>query len=796
MSGDGILSIGATVDKTGVDVGLSSIQEGFQATLQKITVQVEEGVAKSRAAWNGLGADVKAAAQTVSAESLRLAEATKAQTAAMADLRRASVLSKDAKLDEAGSTSILAAAQQKVAAAAAAVAAAKRAEAVAVARATEEEELSENALVRVFQRASLSVRESLTEMQKKLAETAEAGELGAEGIGAAFSGLGSLLGAGIFVGFAGHFLDETAKVEIELSHLSEKTGIAIQNLAGLQQIVRESGGEWEPISAGLVKMDKALADSAEPSKQLTMALSGIGLEVEELKGKKPEQQLEAIAAAFARSENAGNKAAAAIALFGKGGAALIPILVAQGAALRQNIEATGRMTHVTEDSVAAALKWQETTARLSAEFRSVMIPAITIVEKSIAALLAVIKAIDAVLWSLIDPILALVKSLGVVAKAMWEAFTGQWAKMREDASSFSGDIEKIWADAGSRIAQRWRETGALLTWKPQGVGAKIEADGEAGATDSDTSGGADNSGSRTPGKQRAVAIDSTAPPPLETESPDLTAASAEFIATMQAEADAVEHIRQQEANAEVIIMRAGVQRQLADATAAMQQYEARLTEKERKEQAQAQRITQYWKSAYAQISADFANNMTSWITGQESLGRAWERTLGGMTQTVIRELLQQTVAYLTHAATVEAAQDRQKLSDAAAAARNTWVSVSKIPVVGPFLAPVAAAGAFAAVEAFDMGGVVGARMGLSGYGAHVPILAEAGERVLTPQQNTNFERLISQNQTSSQHIEAHFHDNSNYSAIDGASVSSMARRHAAEFRREGVRQLRLAGQGG
>ena len=128
MAGDGITSIGATVDKTGVDAGLGSIQDGMQAMVQTIAVQVEETCARTRAAWNHLSEDVKASAANVSAESLKVAEATKAQVAALGDLRRASVLAKDANIDEAQSTAILAAAQQRAAAAAAAVAIAKQEE--------------------------------------------------------------------------------------------------------------------------------------------------------------------------------------------------------------------------------------------------------------------------------------------------------------------------------------------------------------------------------------------------------------------------------------------------------------------------------------------------------------------------------------------------------------------------------------------------------------------------------------------------------------------------------------------
>jgi hypothetical protein len=143
--------------------------------------------------------------------------------------------------------------------------------------------------------------------------------------------------------------------------------------------------------------------------------------------------------------------------------------------------------------------------------------------------------------------------------------------------------------------------------------------------------------------------------------------------------------------------------------------------------------------------------------------------------------------YATHAATVNAIDERQKLKDAAAAARKTYVAVAGIPYVGPFLAPAAAAAAFAAIEAFEQGGIV---KGVGGGG--VSILAHAGERVLTSQQTNNFEKLVNQSSSASTSITNHFHDESNYSAIDGATVHGMVRSHGREWRREMVRQMRLS----
>jgi hypothetical protein len=837
MAGDGILSIGATVDKTGVDEGLGSIKEGVQLTVQQIAVQVEETCAKSKAAWNKLSEDVKAAATNVSAESLKVAEATKAQTAALADLRRASVLAKDAKLDEAVSTGILAAAQQKVAAASAQVAAAKKEEAAAVAEAAEEEALSSNVIIAAFQRVAMAAQETMTVVQEKLVATAETATETGSVMTAAFSGLGEVLGVGLVIGFAAHFMDETAKVNIELGHLHEKTGIAIEDLSGLQALVKESGGQWEAVSTGLIRMNKNLADSAEPSKALVNALAGVGLKVQDLKGLKPEEQLEKIAVAFARTDNAGNRAAAAIAVFGKGGAALIPILAQQGGHLAENIRLIQQQTGVTEDSVAESERWQRSMAAVSREFQKWGNFLVENAHYVQAMLLAVGESIFTVFryaWAAIEAGGLTIAKLAMTIDDLRNARI--WA-LKQDMADLKDSLTVPFKEATADVEHYW--SVVANTWK----GAK-EQPRMTTVDTPDDGGGTGGGGGGGKGKVKGAASPAGVVLPPQTESPDVSAASQQFIEELQEESKAKQDAVREEMQAdreaaeekirlaeqdyqqvekqtafEVQVGRMTPQQRLAALRdAAAQEEQVRLQqstflqmldmndqkryEQDLKQQVQAVRqyvaqiqqlnqqgalsVAKSWQQAFDRMSDTFASNTSKWITGQESLGRAWSKTLVGMTQTVITNLLKQAVAYITHAATVQAVQEREKLQDAAAAARKTYVAVAAIPYVGPFLAPPAAAAAFAAVEAFEQGGIV---KGMPG-GA-VPILAHAGERVLSHSQTTNFEKLVN-NSSSSTTINPQFHYSPRISGIDGASVESMARRHGSTFTREAMRQLRLS----
>jgi hypothetical protein len=127
---------------------------------------------------------------------------------------------------------------------------------------------------------------------------------------------------------------------------------------------------------------------------------------------------------------------------------------------------------------------------------------------------------------------------------------------------------------------------------------------------------------------------------------------------------------------------------------------------------------------------------------------------------------------------------------AAKAAGKAWSALSDIPVVGPALGAAAAAATYAGVMAlgvFDQGGIMGhGRMGIN--------LSGADERVLNPQQTQQFEKMVNQSTSTSSSREVHFHDESQWNGVDGASVEGMYKSHAAAGRRQMIRQLRLANE--
>jgi hypothetical protein len=67
------------------------------------------------------------------------------------------------------------------------------------------------------------------------------------------------------------------------------------------------------------------ARDANGSASAAAALAGVGLSIEQLNGKSSEERFQAIAEALAAMPNTAERTAAAIALFGKSGAGLLPL---------------------------------------------------------------------------------------------------------------------------------------------------------------------------------------------------------------------------------------------------------------------------------------------------------------------------------------------------------------------------------------------------------------------------------------------------------------------------------------
>jgi hypothetical protein len=118
----------------------------------------------------------------------------------------------------------------------------------------------------------------------------------------------------------------TGSMGEEFGNMAKRTGVSVEALSGLAYVASQTGTSIETVEGGMRKMQKALAEAANGSKQANEALETIGLSVDDLKGMKPDEQFVAISTAIGKIPSPAQRAAAAMEIFGKTGTELLPMM--------------------------------------------------------------------------------------------------------------------------------------------------------------------------------------------------------------------------------------------------------------------------------------------------------------------------------------------------------------------------------------------------------------------------------------------------------------------------------------
>jgi hypothetical protein len=180
------------------------------------------------------------------------------------------------------------------------------------------------------------------------------------------------------------------------------------------------------------------------------------------------------------------------------------------------------------------------------------------------------------------------------------------------------------------------------------------------------------------------------------------------------------------------------------------------------------------QQALNKMETDIAKLFATAITTQTSWAQASARLFQQVANQFITNLVkmaeQEVIAALEHKALLK--QGIIADADSAAAKAFNWASSWGGPIAGA----VAAAAAFAGVMAFDSfeaGGVVNGPSG-----SPVPIMAHAGERVLSKSQTDMFHQVVN-NQQGGNAGAVHLHYNPTVSAYDKSGVENSLKDHAS-----------------
>lgn len=328
------------------------------------------------------------------------------------------------------------------------------------------------------------------------------------GLGAAAKGLSAALSIGVVA----ELVKSSFEAADQMGKLAQKAGISTESLSQLSIAARLSDIDTQTLAQGLGKLSKSMVEAQSGSGAAADAYKALGINVKDSNGqlKSADDVLKEVADKFQDTEDGAGKTAAAMAIFGKAGADLIPMLNGGSEELDKFAKLSDQLGLTLDGPTAKAaqdVKDKFTIMGMAIQgvgmnvmrnmlptfeaLSDVLVDAATDTEslqrkadvlsfalKGIVSIgMGVAQAFDMVgktIGALVASLSSLGEGGGIFTKEGRAAFSGVWkefsADMDSDIASFSARMDKLWAER-----EKKREEGA----KPKK--GKINLDGGTGA---------------------------------------------------------------------------------------------------------------------------------------------------------------------------------------------------------------------------------------------------------------------------------------------------------------------------
>lgn len=333
---------------------------------------------------------------------------------------------------------------------------------------------------------SVDLVAKMAKFEADLGQAARASEKSAQRMASAIGSVQSAVAAlGVGIGVVGftHMIKGVLESEDALSKMSQKLGISVEGLAGLEHAADLAGVNVESMQKGIKSLSAQMFDAASGLAESKRNFTALGIEIYDTNGalKSSDAVLVEVADKFAKMKDGTAKAALAVKLFGKAGLDMIPMLNGGSAALAELVKEGQRLNPVTAESARLAEEFNDNMRRLSKtsgilgiNLVNEALPAITQISVAMAEAAkesGVLKAawvalggLGAVLYT--DEFLAPI----VKAKKEIESLQIQLAKM-EGANAlgrlfYGPDIDKQIAETKAKLTKAQEELSKLMNAPP------------------------------------------------------------------------------------------------------------------------------------------------------------------------------------------------------------------------------------------------------------------------------------------------------------------------------------------
>lgn len=173
-------------------------------------------------------------------------------------------------------------------------------------------------------------------------------------VSTALAAIGATAAVGSFVALTRSTID----AQDNLSKLSQKTGLAVESLAGLEFAASQADVELEKVARLTRQFSVLVAESGDKTSTAAKQLNSLGLEYEKLKDLSPEKQLLALTDALSRLSDQ-DRVIAFTSIFGQRMTDLIPLLSGGARGLEDLIEQGKKLNPVTEESAKKAEQFND-----------------------------------------------------------------------------------------------------------------------------------------------------------------------------------------------------------------------------------------------------------------------------------------------------------------------------------------------------------------------------------------------------------------------------------------------------
>ena len=304
--------------------------------------------------------------------------------------------------------------------------------------------------------------------------------------GTVMAGAGAAVGASIFaVGKA------SADYAGDMFDMARSTGMGVESFQKIAYAAKMSGIEAEKVTTSFIKFDKMIVDAAGGNKAYMQTFKDLGIQIKDSAGnlRQPNAIFEDVAEIFHNTEDGAAKTALAVELFGKSGAALIPMLNDGKSGLQAFYAEAKRMGLVlSAEAIGKGDAFSDQLEQIGQQVKGVklqlgtaLIPALSAAAEKIAAVIDKITR-----WVQENPELA--ATIGNIAMTVgkWPAILGTAAIAIGGATFIVGQFGKVFrivSDSikiGTKIVSEYKN--GMLLFRMQyalfSVWSKIAAAGQ------------------------------------------------------------------------------------------------------------------------------------------------------------------------------------------------------------------------------------------------------------------------------------------------------------------------------